>query len=97
MEISAVLLFGDQLDDKLPAIKHLYSLSRKRPLLKIFLQEATEVVQHQLSLLTLQERGEYGHFNDLLELAEWHAGLEHPSELLGAPLGTAAQIGELLT
>ncbi|KAI0124107.1 BcPKS15, polyketide synthase, partial [Xylariales sp. AK1849] len=91
-----VLLFGDQVVDKLPAVKNLYQHSRTRPQLRRFLKDATDIIKYHLATLTLAEKQRFGHFEDLLGLAESYTLQEHPDEICGATLITAAQIGELL-
>lgn len=96
MTFPHLLLFGDQAIEKLSSIRNIYAISKTRPQLRRFLREATDVVQCQLSALTPDERSGFGHFADLLELAEWYAAQEHPEEIVGATLITAVQIGEFL-
>lgn len=96
MTFPHLLLFGDQVVEKLPGIRKLYAISKTRPLLRRFLREATDVVQCQLPALTLKERSGFGHFADLFELAQWYAAQEHPDEVAGATLTTTTQIGEFL-
>jgi hypothetical protein len=91
-----VLLFGDAHVDKLPAIKELFSLSKTRPQLREFLRGACDVVQCHLSTLVPEERAVFGHFGDLLELAERHVTQEYPDEMLGYVLLTTIQIGDFL-
>ena len=91
-----LLLFGDQVVEKLSAVRNLYAISNTRPQLQRFLREATDVVQCHLSALTPAERSGFGHFADLLELAESYAAQEHPDEIAGATLITTTQIGEFL-
>lgn len=91
-----VLLFGDAHVEQLPAIKELFSLSKTRLQLRGFLRAACDIVQCQLSTLGPEERAVFGHFDDLLELAERHASQEHPDEMLGYILLTTIQIGDFL-
>ncbi|KAI1826639.1 BcPKS15, polyketide synthase [Xylaria intraflava] len=96
MTQAQVLLFGDQVVDRLPSLRQLYKKSRTRPQLRQFLRGATDIVRTQVSTLTLAERKRVGNFSDLLELGEFHAQQKHPDEISGAVLITAIQIGELL-
>lgn len=96
MTFPHLLLFGDQVVEKLSSIRNLYAISRTRPQLRRFLRAATDVVQCQLSALTPNERSGFGHFADLLELAQWYEAQEHPDEIAGATLITTTQIGEFL-
>ena len=91
-----ILLFGDQVVEKLSSLRDLYSISKTRPQLRRFLREATDSVHCQLSALTPNERRGFGHFSDLLELAQWYAAQEHPDEIVGATLITTTQLGEYL-
>jgi len=92
-----ILLFGDQLVEKHPSVKQLYSISKSRPQLRRFLQEATDVVHHQLESLVPEERQRFGVFTDLLELAEHYQTQPHPDETIGAVLLTTVQLGEFLS
>lgn len=91
-----VLLFGDANVDKLLAIKELFSLSQTRPQLRDFLRAACDAIQCHLSTLVPEERAVFGHFDDLLELAERYESQQNPDEMLGYVILTTIQIGDLL-
>jgi orsellinic acid synthase len=92
-----ILLFGDTDIRNVPAVRDLYLTSRIRPQLRRFLQLATDVVQLQLSALAwTHEQLDFGHFDDLLDLAEHVQAAEHPNVTACAVLTTVVQVGELL-
>jgi len=77
---------------------HLHKISHTRPQLRQFLQDATDITQVQLSLLASpSEHLDFGHFTDLLELAEQYEASARPEETTGAVLLVVAQIGELIS
>ncbi|KAF7893676.1 uncharacterized protein EAF02_001214 [Botrytis sinoallii] len=91
-----IFLFGDVHVDKLSALKTLFSHSKTHPQLRDFLRSACDVIQCQLSTFLPEERGVFGHFDDLLELGERYAKEEFPDEMIGYVLITTIQIGDLL-
>lgn len=94
--IHQIFLFGDVHVDKLSALKTLFSHSKTHPQLRDFLRSACDVIQCQLCTLLPEERGEFGHFDDLLELGERYAKEEFPDEMIGYVLITTIQVGNLL-
>ncbi|THV49550.1 hypothetical protein BGAL_0189g00030 [Botrytis galanthina] len=91
-----IFLFGDVHVDKLSALKTLFSYSKTHPQLRDFLRSACDVIQCQLCTLLPEERGVFGHFDDLLELGERYAKEEFPDEMIGYVLITTIQVGNLL-
>ncbi|KAF7919153.1 uncharacterized protein EAE98_009473 [Botrytis deweyae] len=91
-----IFLFGDVHVDKLSALKTLFSHSKTHPQLRDFLRSACDVIQCQLSTFLPEERGVFGHFDDLLELGERYAKEEFPDEMIGYVLITTIQVGDLL-
>lgn len=96
MSSAIVLLFGDQLSSKSPALRQLYALSRHRPSLKAFLEDATKVVRSQLKDLLPFERVAFGDFVDMLELVNHYESSSHLNEVVGTVLTTIIQLADLL-
>ena len=65
-----LVLFGDQTVEKLSSIQSLVHASKTSPAARRFLQEATDVVQLELSKLSLEDRRWNHDFHSLLGLAE---------------------------
>ncbi|TGO32082.1 hypothetical protein BHYA_0355g00020 [Botrytis hyacinthi] len=91
-----IFLFGDVHVDKLSALKTLFYHSKTHPQLRDFLRSACDVIQCQICTLLPQERGVFGHFDDLLELGERYAKEEFPDEMIGYVLITTIQVCDLL-
>ncbi|KAF5871521.1 putative polyketide synthase protein [Botrytis fragariae] len=91
-----IFFFGDAHVDKLSALKTLFSHSKTHPQLRDFLRSACDVIQCQIWTLLPEERGVFGHFDDLLELGERYAREEFPDEMIGYVLITTIQVGDLL-
>ena len=68
-----LLLFGDQTVEKVPSIRNLVRLSNKSPALQRFLQEATDIVQREVTKLDTDTRKSFFAFDDLVSLAEQNA------------------------
>lgn len=92
---SHLLVFGDQVIDKRPMIRNLVRNSNSSPAARRFLQEATDVVQIELSQLTPDEHGWSGSFESLLELAEQHASREANDSALFFVTSLMAMIGRI--
>ena len=91
-----LLLFGDQTVEKLPSIQNLVRLSKASPLLRRFLREAIDIVQREVSYLSLDKRKAFIAFDDIVTLAEENAKEEDPDEVVATTLITIARLGELL-
>lgn|SRR5687767_788003 len=91
---SHVLLFPHEQIDLLGAIHDLSVRARTRPQLQTLLNEASHVVQNEATVLTGPERASIGGFEDLVELAERHAGQR--SVVTEIALLATIQIGQLL-
>lgn len=84
MHSATVLLFGDQLASKSPALRQVYALSRHRPSLKAFLYDATSTVRSQLDELLPFERIAFGDFADMLELVNHYESSANLNEAVGS-------------
>ncbi|KFY57790.1 hypothetical protein V496_06337 [Pseudogymnoascus sp. VKM F-4515 (FW-2607)] len=91
---SHVLLFPHEQIDLLRAIHDLSVRARTRPQLQTLLNEASHIVQNEATVLTGPERARIGGFEDLVELAERHAGQR--SVVTEIALLATIQIGQLL-
>jgi len=90
MKEARLVIYGDNSGDKLPALQRLYRRSETRPLIKDFLQRATD------SLHRLGEREGLGTFTDLIDLAETLDSRYAASEAASFALTISLQIAELL-
>lgn len=91
-----VLLFGDVVCEKLPALRKLYSASLARPQLKRFLTEATATIRREKAILPASERLRIRYFDDILQLGEWHAAETRPDILTATTILAVTQLGEYL-
>lgn len=91
-----VLLFGDQMLDSLPVVRSLVSRSRKSPLVRRFLQEATDVIHVEVSQLQSHEQKQFFEFETLLSLAETNAALTQPNGFVNTTLMCIARLGYLI-
>lgn len=91
-----LLIFGDQLVQKLPAVKKLYGNARSHRNLRSFLREATDTVQCLAQTLPKVERESFGIFTDIIQLTQHYESQPNPDEMIGAVIITIVQIGETL-
>ena len=97
MASQRLFLFGDQMLDNLPVIRSLVYRSRKSPLLRRFLQEATEVIQFEVSKLDRDDQEAFFDFETLLSLADKNAQLRRPNEIVNTTLMCIARLGYLIS
>lgn len=90
------LLFGDQSESPLPAIRNLGQQSNYSTLLQLFLRNALDVVQAQASCLSADERRPTFDAETFLELAESYEKQNQPDDLIVTVLMYIAQVGELI-
>ena len=83
--------------ENLPVIRGLVYRSKRSPLLRRFLQEATDIVQLQVSKLDHNDQDAFFGFETLLSLAEKNAKLEHPNEIVNTTLMCIARLGDLIS
>ena len=96
MASQRLLLFGDQMLENLPIIRSLVYRSRRSPLLQRFLQQATDVIQFEVSNLDRYEQESFFDFETLLSLAEKNADLRRPNEIINTTLICIARLGHLI-
>lgn len=96
MAAATILLFGDVVCEKLPALRNLFSTAQSRPQLAQFLQAATDAIKRECALLPPHERFTASEFDDLLQLGEWHSTQDHPDVLIATTLLGVVQLGEYL-
>ena len=94
--MQCVILFGDQMLDSLPVVRGLVSRSRKRPLVRRFLQEATDVMHVEVSQFQSHEQEHFFEFETLLSLAETNAALTQPNGFVNTTLMYIARLGYLI-
>lgn len=97
MASQRLLLFGDQMLQNLPVIRDLVYHSRRSPLLRRFLQEATDVIQFEVSKLDRCDQESFFGFETLLSLAEKNAKLRHPNEIVNTTLMCIARLSYLIS
>ena len=90
-----VLLFGDQTVEKLPSIKDLVRISRNSPLLRRFLQDATDIVQTEVAKLSLDIRKAFVAFDSFVTLAGGNAK-QDAAEVVATTLICIVRLGQLL-
>ena len=91
-----LFLFGDQTVDFYASIRNVVIQSRNSPLLRSFLQEATDRVQVEAAKLDADERTAFASFTNLLGLAEEYAAKEDNAVLVQTVLMCIARLGELI-
>ena len=96
MASQRLLLFGDQMIDSFPVVRSLVSRSRKSPLVRRFLQEATDVIHVEVSQLQCHEQQQFFEFETLLSLAETNARLTQPNGFINTLLMCIARLGYLI-
>ena len=82
--------------DNLPVITGLVYRSRRSPLLRTFLHEATDVVQVEVSKLDRNDQETFFDFETLLSLAEKKSQLKHPNEVINNTLICVARLSDLI-
>lgn len=97
MASERLLLYGDQMLPNLPVIRGLVYRSRRSPLLRRFLQEATDVIQFEVSKLDRDDQESFLGFETLLSLAEGNAKLRRPNETVNTTLMCIARLGYLIS
>ena len=96
MTLQRVLLFGDQTVEKAPSIRTLVRLSTQSPALQRFLQDATDIVQREVTKLDAATRKSFLAFDNLLSLAEQNAKATDRTEVVPTTLMTIVRLGELI-
>ena len=96
MTSQILLLFGDQTAENVPSIRRLSRVSKASPLLQRFLREATDVVQTEVSKLSLHRRSAFSAFDSLVNLAEKHAKQDFPDDVVSTALITIIRLGDLI-
>lgn len=92
-----VLVFGDStIENKLPVIKSLWKASDTSPLLKVFLQQAIEIIHEETQKLASQEGSLFLYCTNVLEIAEVYAEMNEPDELIASVLALVARLGALV-
>ncbi|QGA19833.1 hypothetical protein EYB26_007528 [Talaromyces marneffei] len=81
-----LLLFGDQTVEKLSSIQALVRNAKSSPATKRFLQEATDVLQLEISKISRTEHGWAGNFDTLLGLAEENADQDGNANMIVATM-----------
>ena len=92
-----LFLFGDQMPEEFPVIRDLVYRSRRSPLLRRFLQEATDVIHFEVSKLDREDQEIFFGFETLLSLAEKNAKLRHHNELVNNTLICITRLGYLIS
>ena len=82
--------------ENLPITRDLVYRSRRSPLLRRFLQEATDVVHFEVGKLDRHDQESFSDFETLLSLAEQNAKLERPNEIVNTTLICIARLGYLI-
>lgn len=96
MASQRLFLFGDQMLENLPVIRGLVYRSRNSPLLRRFLQEATDVLQLEVCKLDHHDQEPFSDFETLLSLAGTNAKLSRPNEVVNTTLMCIARLGYLI-
>lgn len=91
-----VLLFGDQTGDPYADILGLFRHSKKSQLLRKFLQNTSDALQHEISGLLPSERVRFVSFDSVLDLAEVHSKNGVKDAAVSTVLLCVAQLGNLL-
>jgi FtsZ-binding cell division protein ZapB len=91
-----ILLFGDQSVETLSGIQALVRNSKKSPMARRFLQEATDVIQLESSRLNSQEHGWDKPFDSLLGLAEDNNASSGPNTIVSTVLMCVGRLGQLI-
>ena len=97
MASQRLFLFGDQMPEELPVIRDLVYRSRRSPLLRKFLQEATDVIHFEVSKLDPEDQEIFFGFETLLSLAEKNAQLRHHNEVVNNALICITRLGYLIS
>ena len=96
MASQRLFLFGDQTIEKLSPIRKLMRVSKRSPLLRRFLREATDVVHVESSKLAPYERSKFFESDSLLTIAEENTKLAEADEVISTSLMCIARLGELI-
>ena len=96
MASQRLLLYGDQMLPNLPVIRDLVHRSRRSPLLRRFLREATDVIQYEVSRLGRDDQESFLGFETLLSLSEENSKLKRPNEIVNTTLMCIARLGYLI-
>ena len=91
-----LLLFGDRSVEGVSAIRSLVLHSKTSPTAKRFLNEATDTVQLELSLLSKEDHGWNHGIGSLLELAEKNEASGSDNLILSTMLMTVGRLGQLI-
>ena len=97
MASQRLFLFGDQMLGNVHVLRSLVYRSRKSPLLSRFLQQATEVIQFEVSKLDRYDQEAFFDFETLLSLADKNAQLRYPNEIVNTMLMCIARLGYLIS
>ena len=97
MASQRLLFFGDQMPQNVPVIRDLVYHSKGSPLLRRFLQEATDVIQREVSKLDPCDQESFFGFETLLSLAEKIAELGHPNPIADTTLVCIVRLGYLIS
>jgi hypothetical protein len=96
MEKVNLLLFGDQIVEKLSSIQALVCHSKTSPAARRFLREVTDTLQLEFSALNKDEQVWEHDVHTLLGLAEDNAAQEEPNGLIATVLMCIGRLGELI-
>lgn len=96
MSRAKLLVYGDHFGNKISDIRKAYRISRTRPIIKDFLNRATDLTKALAVEIHPSERERLGDFTDLHHLAAHFDTSPCPSEAAGFALTIIAQVAELL-